>query len=63
MHSKQRQSIFMFLHVMQDTSGKVPNLEEGEEYIFRVRAINELGEGEPSRPTDPVVVENQPGKY
>lgn len=35
-------------------------MKEGEKAQFRVRAINEEGEGEPSRPTPPVTAENQP---
>ncbi|XP_014665457.1 PREDICTED: twitchin-like isoform X3 [Priapulus caudatus] len=46
----------------KDTSGKVKGLEEGETYQFRVRAINEEGDGEPSKPTDPIVALNQPAK-
>uniref|UniRef100_A0A5K3EN24 non-specific serine/threonine protein kinase n=1 Tax=Mesocestoides corti TaxID=53468 RepID=A0A5K3EN24_MESCO len=35
-------------------------MKEGEKTQFRVRAINEEGEGEPSRPTPPVTAEDQP---
>ena len=35
-------------------------MKEGEEAQFRVRAVNEEGEGEPSRPTPPVIAEDQP---
>jgi predicted RNA-binding protein with TRAM domain len=35
----------------------VPRLKEGEEYQFRVRAVNEAGDGTPSAPTGPVVAE------
>lgn len=37
-------------------------LDEGETYQFRVRAVNDEGEGEPSKPTDPIVAVNQPAK-
>lgn len=38
-----------------DTSCTVPNLIEGQEYEFRVIALNKAGESEPSEPSDNVV--------
>ncbi|KAL3313329.1 hypothetical protein Ciccas_008070, partial [Cichlidogyrus casuarinus] len=35
-------------------------MKEGEKAAFRVRAINEEGEGEPSKPTAVITAENQP---
>lgn len=43
------------------THAKVNDLVEGEEYQFRVRALNEAGPGEPSKPTNPIKAEYQPG--
>ena len=39
----------------------VPHLKEGQEYQFRVRAVNEAGPGAPSTATGPVVAEKPPG--
>jgi len=39
----------------------VPNLKEGEEYQFRVKAVNEAGPGTPSAATGPVVAEKPAG--
>lgn len=35
-------------------------MKEGEKAQFRVRAVNDEGEGEPSRPTPPITAEDQP---
>lgn len=44
------------------TTFTATKLPEGEEMQFRVIAENSAGPGEPSKPTQPVVIENQPGK-
>ncbi|CAF4848823.1 unnamed protein product, partial [Rotaria magnacalcarata] len=46
----------------RDSSYTIPNLTEGEEVSFRVRAINEVGPSEPSRPTDVITIQDQPEK-
>jgi hypothetical protein len=46
----------------RDHSYTVPNLKEGEDVSFRIRAVNAIGPSEPSRPTDVITVEDQPGK-
>lgn len=45
----------------RDQSFTVPNLKEGEEVSFRVIAVNAVGPSEPSRPTDSITVQDQPG--
>lgn len=37
----------MNLFLWQDTNMDVPGLQEGKEYMFRVKAVNEEGESEP----------------
>lgn len=37
------------------TVATVPNLMEGEPYVFQVRAVNATGPGEPSNPTNTIV--------
>lgn len=44
-------------------SATVPNLKEGDEYQFRVRADNAAGPGEPSKPTNALIVQDQPGMF
>lgn len=40
----------------------VPSLKEGEEYSFRVVAENEVGRSDPSKPSQPITIEEQPNK-
>jgi len=37
--------------------GSVRGLTEGEEYVFRIIAVNEAGAGEPGDPSDPITAE------
>ncbi|CAF1068172.1 unnamed protein product, partial [Rotaria sordida] len=46
----------------RDHSYTIPNLKEGDEVSFRIRAINAVGPSEPSRPTDAIIVQDQPDK-
>jgi hypothetical protein len=41
---------------------RAPNLDEGEEYEFRVRAVNSVGLGEPSDPSKGVVARARKSK-
>lgn len=40
----------------------VTDVEEGEQYEFKVAAVNDAGEGKPSRPSEMVTVQEQPGR-
>lgn len=41
---------------------QIPNLKEGDEYQFRVIAVNEIGQSEPSRPSANILIHEQPNK-
>nr|CAD7424747.1 unnamed protein product [Timema monikensis] len=45
-----------------DNVFKVPGLTEGEEYLFRVIAVNDVGPSDPSRPSNAIIIEEQPNK-
>ncbi|KAK6110371.1 Fibronectin type III domain family protein [Brugia pahangi] len=47
---------------VKDTFLVVEPLEENGEYEFRVKAVNSVGKSKPSRPTDVVRIEEQPGR-
>lgn len=47
---------------LKDTCLVVKSLEEDEEYEFRVKAVNSVGKGEPSKTTDITRIEEQPGR-
>jgi len=44
-------------------TGTVPRLEEGNQYQFRVRAVNKAGPGEPSEATNPHTAKARWRKY
>lgn len=44
------------------TATSVPELKEGEEYEFRVIAVNKGGPGEPSKPSNAVICKPRFGK-
>lgn len=41
---------------------KVTDLHEGHTYVFKVRAVNDAGVGKSSEISEPVLVEERPGK-
>ena len=41
---------------------QVSDLQPGKTYVFQVQAVNSAGPGQPSMPTDPVLLEDRPGK-
>lgn len=45
------------------TATSVPDLKEGEEYEFRVIAVNKGGPGEPSKPSASVTCKPRFGMY
>ncbi|XP_040159959.1 twitchin isoform X7 [Anopheles arabiensis] len=48
--------------LIADQAYRVENLEEGKEYQFRLIAVNEIGQSEPSRPSITVTLAEQPNK-
>jgi hypothetical protein len=46
---------------VRDHSYTVPNLKENDEVSFRIIAVNGIGPSEPSRPTDAITIQDQPG--
>jgi len=48
---------------IKDPEFVVPHLKDGQDYQFRVKAINAAGPGQPSAPTVPVVAEKPKGSF
>ncbi|XP_011761154.2 myomesin-3 [Macaca nemestrina] len=42
---------------------RVSDLQPGKSYVFQVQAMNSAGLGQPSMPTDPVLLEDKPGAH
>ncbi|XP_004592433.2 myomesin-3 isoform X2 [Ochotona princeps] len=42
---------------------RVSDLQQGKSYLFRVQALNSAGLGQPSMPTDPVLLEDKPDAH
>lgn len=49
--------------IYPDTQYKVQDLTEGCEYEFRAIAENEMGLGDPSEPSKPVIAKDPTGEY
>ncbi|XP_003415289.1 myomesin-3 [Loxodonta africana] len=47
-------------HPISDNHLRISDLESGKSYVFRVQAVNSAGLGQPSMPTDPVLLEDKP---
>ncbi|XP_013375137.1 PREDICTED: myomesin-3 [Chinchilla lanigera] len=45
------------------THFRVSDLETGKRYVFQVQAMNSAGLGQPSMPTDPVLLEDKPDAH
>lgn len=64
-HSNKWPNVFLHpshpLHVMCPRHSQVTGLEEGESYVFRVRAVNARGVGKPSQLSEPVIAKALPG--
>lgn len=41
---------------------QISDLQPGKTYMFQVQAVNSAGPGQPSMPTDPVLLEDKPGR-
>ncbi|XP_067613922.1 twitchin isoform X10 [Eurosta solidaginis] len=49
-------------HPIHCTTYNITNLEEGKEYCFRVYSENDVGRSDPSKPSQTVIIEEQPNK-
>lgn len=41
---------------------QISDLQPGKTYVFHVQAVNSAGPGQPSMPTDPILLEDKPGR-
>lgn len=41
---------------------QISDLQPGKSYVFQVQAVNSAGPGQPSMPTDPILLEDKPGR-
>lgn len=41
---------------------QISDLQQGKSYVFQVQAVNSAGLGQPSMPTDPIRLEDKPGR-
>lgn len=46
--------------LISDTHLRISDLQPGKTYMFQVQAVNSAGPGQPSMPTDPVLLEDKP---
>lgn len=53
---------FLNLYCFQGLEAEVPGLTEGKEYMFRVKAVNSEGEGEPLETDTATLAKNPFGK-
>ncbi|XP_014710548.3 myomesin-3 [Equus asinus] len=45
---------------ISDTHLRISDLQPGKTYVFQVQAVNSAGPGQPSMPTDPILLEDKP---
>nr|XP_001501342.2 myomesin-3 [Equus caballus] len=45
---------------ISDTHLRISDLQPGKTYVFQVQAVNSAGPGQPSMPTDPILMEDKP---
>lgn len=48
--------------IFTECCGTIENLSENQEYQFRVKAVNEVGEGDPSKPINAKIQDDESTK-